>query len=163
MGNAEAVIASSSSGLGSICLEDENIWTLHQIYLCSAHTHTHTGHAGPAKQCGVDVCGVNTEAQIVPGHKTKPVCECAEWERTVVLRGKDPFLFLPHKINKKHIQAVYLFDCGQKKGLYMPPQCTWRRKQCLIIYKKGKFQVPWVCMHVTATLNTHPSFIYPMY
>lgn len=162
MGNAEAVIASSSSGLGSICLEDENIWTLHQIYLCSAHTHTQDtqDQLNSVVSMFVEWILRNT---FVPGHKTKPVCECAEWERTVVLRGKDPFLFLPHKINKKHIQAVYLFGCGQKKGLYMPPQCTWRRKQCLIIYKKGKFQVPWVCMHVTATLNTHPSFIYPMY
>lgn len=50
----------------------------------------HTHHQ--LTSSGGYVCGVAAVAQIVPGHKTRPVCECEEWERMVASEEKGPVM-----------------------------------------------------------------------
>lgn len=72
--------------------------------------NTHSTHALPTGQFDGYVCGVASLAHIVPGHKTRPVCEGEEWERMVVSEEKGPVMSLPPQIPQTYFGYNYLFD-----------------------------------------------------
>ncbi len=80
--------------------------------------NTHTVHTLPTDQFGGYVCGAAAVAQIVPGHKTRPVCECEEWERMVASEEKGPVMSLPRKIPQTYFGYNYLFDCSKETVKY---------------------------------------------
>lgn len=80
--------------------------------------NTHTAHTLPTDQFGGYVCGVATVAQIVPGHKTRPVCECEEWERMVASEEKGAVMSLPRKMPQTYFGYNYLFDCSKETVKY---------------------------------------------
>lgn len=72
----------------------------------------HTHHQ--LTSSGGYVCGVAAVAQIVPGHKTRPVCECEEWERMVASEEKGPVMSSPCKIPQIYFGYNYLFDYSKE-------------------------------------------------
>lgn len=93
---------------------------LPELYLCS----THTAYILPADQFGGYFCKVATVAHLVPGHKTRPVCDCEGWERMVVLEEKRPFMSFPPNMPQTYLRYNYVFDHSKETVKYKPTQPT---------------------------------------
>ena len=80
---------------------------------------------------------------MVPGHKTRPVCECEEWERMAVSEEKGPVMSLLPEIPRTHVGYNYLFDCGKETVKYaatmhMIHDGTQNKKHYIELQQRGE-------------------------
>lgn len=147
---------------------------------------THTAHTLPTDLFGGYVCRVTAVAQIVYGHKTSPVFECEEQDRTLTSEEKGAVMpFFPRKMPQIYFGYNYLFDWSKEtvnyaSTMHMIHDDTQPKSLPLTTDNHGKWSKKSKKAHdflhqsfslfhepdlhpCNSPLNTHPSFISPLY